>query len=272
MNFAMLNRSYGDWSLAVRVLGLVAVTVLLAAGPGSAETQNKLFRHAYSCPERGKSSVCLFGTLPKATQVTVLAKNWKSSGMPKEAFKNTESDNGYETITRIQLAQEPPKDAFLIVVLVAPGTVSGIPLREVEDEALVGRIGAYVKTAKHLNLDPDIQILKTRLFRISPTILLSETFAAAPNDAAALKGELPTGCRDCDSVPLLVGDTLIDLFAAVRSHEINALESICGGIRFAFALSGRPHLVSYASSCGGDSLSATLVHDLSGKRPKLVFQ
>jgi hypothetical protein len=54
------------------------------------------------------------------------------------------------------------------------------------------------------------------------------------------------------------------------AHRTNAVESTCGGIKFAFALSGRTYLVSYAESCESDSFSAALIHDLSEKQPKLV--
>jgi hypothetical protein len=108
-------------------------------------------------------------------------------------------------------------------------------------------------------------LLKTRLLNLSPTIVLSETFLASPREAAALEKEISAGCDDCEQVPILVGQTLTDLFAKTRpAHP-------CGGIKFAFALSGRTYLVSDAHDCGGDAFSATLIHDLSGKQPKLVY-
>jgi len=255
----------------MKYVSLVAIAILVTFSPCLAEAQGNLFRSAFSCPNRGPSSVCIFGKISKATPITLLAKDWKSSGTPKEEFTNTEFENEFKTITRVEVAAPPPREGLLIAALAATETVNALPLKEVRDEALVGRIGAYIKTAQQLNLKLDIRILKTRLLRLSPTILLSETFLATPDNEAALRKELPGGCRDCDTVPMLVGQTLTDLFAGIRSTEVNAVESICGGIRFAFALSGRPYLVSYASSCESDSLSATLIHDLSGKKPKLVF-
>jgi hypothetical protein len=247
----------------MKYLSLVAVAILLTIAPGYADGQSSLFRIAFFCPDRGPSAVCVFGTIPKATQVTLLAKDWKSSGTPKEKFPNTVFENNFKTITRVKVAAPPPKHAFLIAVLAPAETVKALPLKEIRDEALVERIVAYIKSAKQLNLQPDMQILKTRLLRLSPTILLSETcLAPPPYDAAALEKD-PTGSKFCDDVPMLVGKTLTDLFAGV--------ESACGGMRLAFALSGRPYLVSYAASCEGDSFSVILVHDLSGKRPKLVF-
>jgi hypothetical protein len=67
-------------------------------------------------------------------------------------------------------------------------------------------------------------------------------------------------------IPMLVGQDLIDLFAEIRSPNI------CGGIASAFTLSGRTYVLSDASSCESDSFSAILIHELSGKQPKLVFK
>jgi hypothetical protein len=247
----------------MKYLSLPAVAIQLTIAPCFANSQSDLFRVAFFCPDRGPSAVCVFGTIPKATKVTLLATNWKSSGTPKEKFPNTEFNNNFKTITRIAVAAPPPKRAFLIAILAAAETVNVLPLKEIRDEALVERIVAHIKSAKQLDLQPDTQILKTRLLRLSPTILLSETcLAAPPYDAVALEKD-PTGSKFCDDVPMLVGKTLTDLFLGV--------ESACGGIRLAFALSGRPYLVSYAATCEGDSFAVTLVHDLSGKKPKLVF-
>jgi hypothetical protein len=256
----------------MKFLSLLIATILLTIAPCWADAQSSLFRHAFFCPDRGPSSVCIFGTIPSGRQVTLLAKEWRSPAAPKEVFPNTDFDNGFKTITRLQVAAPPPKDAFMIAVVAAADAANPIPLKEVQDDALVARIALHIKKAQELNLDPDIRLLRTRLLRLSPTILLSETYLAPPGEAAALEKELSTGCRDCENVPMLVGQSLTDLFAETRSHSVNAVESTCGGIKFAFALSGRTYLVSYAESCGGDSLSATLIHDLSGKQPKLVFK
>ncbi|WP_407118589.1 hypothetical protein [Bradyrhizobium sp. LMG 9283] len=137
---------------------------------------------------------------------------------------------------------------------------------------LAERIGRYVKSAKALNLEPDIRLLQTRLLRLSPTILLSETFLSAPDDVAELTKQLPSGCDACEKVPLMVGADLHDLFREIRSSQKNAVERTCGGIKLAFTLSGRPHALSYAFTCESDAMMATLVHDLSGPTPKLVFR
>lgn len=205
--------------------------------------------------------------------MTVLAKGWKSSAVQKEKFSNDSEDfqNGVKTSTRLQVATPPPKDVSMIAVLAPAETVNELPLEEVQDEALVGRIGQYIKNTKELNLVPDIRLLKTRLLRLSPTILLSETFLASPDDAPLLEKQLPAGCGDCENVPILVGPTLEDLFREIRSPKIN-VERTCGGIKLAFALSGRTYVQSHAFACESDSFSATLVHDLSGSEPRLVFK
>jgi hypothetical protein len=257
----------------MRFFALFAVAILLGVTPCSADIQSNLFREAFSCPERGPSSVCIYGTIPKGKRVTVLARGWKSSALPKENFSNDSEDfqNGVKTSTRLQIATPPPKDVSMIAVLAPAEAVNELPLEEVQDEALAGRIGQYIKKANELNLEPDIRLLKTRLFKLSPTIMLSETFLSPPDDVAALEKQLPTGCGDCENVPLLIGKNLEDLFKETRSKSVN-VEHTCGGITFAFAVAGRPYVTSRAFTCESDSFSATLVHDLSGQKPKLIFQ
>lgn len=256
----------------MKSLSMTTIAFLLAISPCYAAGKSGLFRDAFFCPERGPSSVCLWGTIPKGKQVTLLAANWKSSAESQGEFPNTESENSYTTITHLRVAVPPPKDAFMIAVLASADAANPIPLKEVHDDAIVARIAAYIKTSQELNLDPDIRFLRTRLLRLSPAILLSETYLAPASQAAALEKELSTGCESCENVPMVAGQNLTDLFANVRSHDANAVESICGGIKFAFAMSGRTYLVSYAMGCESDSLSETLIHDLSGKQPKLVFK
>ena len=242
----------------MRPLVLVAVGILLTTAPCHAEVPNTLFRHAFSCPERGPSSVCIFGTIPQGKPVALIARDWKSSAVPKDEFPNTDFDNGFKTIMRLQVAVPPPKDAFKIAVLAAAETVNLLPLKEVQDQAVVGRITQFLEGAKDLKTASDLhEPTTTRLLRLSPTILLSETFLTPPDGGG---GELSIGCV---YRPMLVGQDLTDLFAKLRAPNT------CGGIKFAFALSGRPHLVSFAQSCESDTFSATLIHDLSGPRPKL---
>ena len=246
----------------MRSLFLVAVGILLTSAACHAEAPSSPFRHAFFCPERGPSAVCIFGTIPKGKQVALIARDWKSSAVPKEEFPNTDFDNGFKTITRLQVAVPPPKDAFMIAVLAAADTVSLLPLREVRDQAVVRRIGQYLEGAKDLKTASDLhEPTKTRLLRLSPTILLSETFLTPPDGG----GELSIGCVSCEVIAMLVAQDLTDLFAKIRAPNT------CGGIKLAFALSGRPHLVSFAQTCESDSFSATLIHDLSGKQPKQVF-
>jgi hypothetical protein len=250
---------------------LVAV-VILSTMPCRADVPSSLFRDAFACSDRGPSSVCVFGTIPRGKPVTLLAKGWKSSAVPKEEFPNSDFNYGAKTITRLQVTTPPPKDADMIAVLAAAKSVNELPLEEVQDEALVGRIGQYIKTANELNLAADIRVLKTRLLRPSPTVLLSETFLASAKDAAALEKQLPTGCGECETVPILVGQNLEDLFKDIRSTAANSVERTCGGIKFAYAVSGRTYVLSRAFVCESDSFAATLVHDLSEAKPKLVFQ
>ena len=160
----------------------------------------------------------------------------------------------------------------MIAVLADAKEINELPLQEVQDEAAVERISRYIKSAKGLNLDPDIRLLKTRLLRPSPDVLLSESFLASPDDEEDLRKQLPTGCGSCENVPLWVGQDLDDLFKAARSDKPNSVERTCGGIEMAFTLSGRTHLVSHAFACESDSYSGTFVHDLSGPKPKLVFK
>jgi hypothetical protein len=257
----------------MKYLSLATVAIVLTIAPCCASSQSSLFRAAYACSERGPSSACVYGTIPKGKQVTVLAKGWKSAGLKKEEFSNKGDDfqNGVETSTRLQVATSPPKDAAMIAVLAGAETVNELPLEEVQDEAVVGRIGRYIKNAKGLNLAPDIRVIKTRLLRVSPTILLSETFLAVPDDIAALEKELPTGCLDCENVPLLIGNNMEDLFKDIRSTTLN-VERTCGGIDLAFTASSRTYVLSHALTCESDSFSATLIHDLSEAKPRLVFK
>jgi hypothetical protein len=257
----------------MKYLSALAFAAFLAMAPCHADVQNSLFRLAYACADRGPSSVCVYGAIPGGKQVTVLAKGWKSAAVPKGHFSNDDK----KTITRLQVATPPPKDASMIAVLAAPETLSLLPLEEMKDDALVGRIDRYVKNTKELNLDVDIQVVRTRLLRLSPTIVLSETFLTPRSDPADAprdtKNKQPsTGCENCENVPLMVGPNLKDLFKATRDTSINAVEHTCGGINLGFALSGRTYLLSHAFSCESDSYSATLVHELSGKKPRLVFQ
>src|SRR5689334_11476440 len=153
--------------------------------------------------------------------------------VPKETFsnKNEEYQNGVKTSTHLQAAKPPPKEAFMIAVLADAKEINELALQEVQDEAVTERIGRYIKSAKELNLDPDIRLLKTRLLRASPTVLLSESFVASPNDEAAMRKQLPKGCDDCEIVPLWVGQDLVDLFKSGRSTETNSVEHTCGGIK-----------------------------------------
>jgi hypothetical protein len=250
-----------------------AVTLLLGIAPCSADIKSSLFRDTYACAERGPSSVCIYGTIPRGKQVTLLAKGWKSSAQPKEQFSNDSEgfQNGVKTSTRLQVTKPPPKDVSMIAVLAPAEAVNELPLDEVQDEALIGRISQYIKKADGLNLYPDIRLLKTRLLKLSPTILLSETFLSPPEHVADLEKQLSTGCGGCENVPLLIGPNLEDLFKETRSKTVN-VEHTCGGINFAFAAAGRTYVASHAFTCESDSFSATLIHDLSGQKPKLVFQ
>jgi hypothetical protein len=257
----------------MRYLSLVALAIWLTIVPCHADGSGGLFRDAYSCSDRGPSSVCVYGKIPAGRRVTVLAKGWKSAAVPKETFSNAKEDfqNGVKTSMRLQVATAPPKDAVMIAVLADAQTVTELPLAEVQDEAVVARIGEYIKTTKALNLPPDIRVLKTSLLRLSSTILLSETFLARPDDVLALEKQLPAGCAACDKVPLLVGKDLDDLFKDVRSTKTD-VERTCGGIDLAFAVSGRTYVLSHALACESDSFFATMVHDLSDAKPRLVFK
>ena len=258
--------------MMMKYLFVIPAAILLVIAPCWADAKSTLFREAFACSERGPSSICIYGAIPKGKEVTVLAKGWKSPAVPKGEYPNKEMDNGVKRITQLRVATPPPGDAFMIAVLAAADSVTEVPFEAVQDEALVGKIGQYIKRTNALNLDPDIRLLKTRLLRASPTIVLSETFLSPPDHVATLEKQLPTGCNDCENVPLLVGTTLEDLFKELRSKEMNSVEHTCGGIKLAYTLSGRLHLLSHAFRCESDSLFATLVHDLSGPKPRLVFK
>ncbi len=242
----------------MKYLSLAAFAVLLTTATCRAEGQSSLFRGFYPCSDRGPSSVCVYGTIPRGKQVTVLAKGWKSSAAQKENFSIESNDfqTSIKTSTRLQLAKPAPKDTSMIAILAAPETVNELALKDFQDQALVERIGRYIKNTNALNLDPDIRILKTRLLRLSPTILLSETFLApSREDPAVWEKQLSAGCGVCENVPIVVGQTLEDLFKEIRSPTVN-VESTCGGIEFAFAFSGRTYVVSSAEACESDSFSA----------------
>src|SRR3954469_9916870 len=138
----------------MKCLPVVAIAILLVISPCHAAGKSGLFREAFVCPERGPSSVCLWGTIPKGKQVTLLAMNWKSSAEPQGEFPNTEFENSYTTITHLRVAAPPPKDAFIVAVLAAAARVSELPLEEAQDQALVARIELHIKKAQELNLDP----------------------------------------------------------------------------------------------------------------------
>jgi hypothetical protein len=253
----------------------LVILALLSATPAcSAKDQSGLFRDAYTCPERGSLSLCVYGTVPKGTQVTAIARGWKSAAEVKERFsnKNEEFRTGVETSTRLKVATLPPKDASVIAVLAPANAVNEIKPEEIQDRDLVERIDAYVKKTTALNLDPDIRVLQTRLLRLSPTILLSETLLSPPDGVVEAQKQLPAGCDICENVPLLVGTGLHDLFREVRSSNANSVEHTCGRIELAFTLAGRTYALSHALTCESDAMSATLVHDLSGPSPKLVFK
>jgi hypothetical protein len=248
----------------MRYWTLVATAVLLSNAPCYGDAQSSLFRDAFACPDRGPLSVCIFGTIPSGKQVTVVAKDWKSPAVPKEQFKDA-IENGAKTITRLEVTKPPPAKAYLIAILVATETVEVLPLKEVQDEAVVRRITQYLENAKELKTESDLHDpTKTRLLRLSPTILLSETFLTPPGSPDD-GGKVSIGCEYCEMIPLLIGQDLIDLFAKIRSPNI------CGAITSAFALSGRTYLRSDALSCESDSFSAILIHDLSGKQPRLAY-
>jgi hypothetical protein len=260
--------------MMIRYLSLLVLAIGMTVAPCRAEGPGSPFRDAYACSHRGgPSSVCVYGKIPAGKQVTLLAKGWKSAAVPKETFSNAneEFQNREKTSTRLQSAAPPPKDAIMIAILTDAKEINELPLREVQDEAVVKKISRYIRSTDALNLDPDIRILKTRLLRLSPTVLLSESFVASPNDEPALRKQLPKGCDSCEIVPLWVGQDLVDLFKSGRSTKTNSVEHTCGGIKLAFTLSERTYLLSHALTCESDAYSETFVHDLSGPTPKLVF-
>jgi hypothetical protein len=108
-------------------LSLVLLAILLKIAPCCAESQSGLFRLAFSCPDRAPSSICVFGTIPRGKQVTLLAEGWKSSAAPKKEFPNTETDSGVKTNTYLQVAAPPPKGAYVIAVLATAEAVNELP-------------------------------------------------------------------------------------------------------------------------------------------------
>src|SRR5690242_6501761 len=119
----------------MKFLSFALLTILSTTAICSAAEQGNLFRDAYACPDKSPSSVCVYGTIPKGKQVTVIAKGWKSAGLPKGSFsnKNEEFQNGVDTSTRLQVATLPPKDAFMIAVLAPADAVNEIPFEEIQD-------------------------------------------------------------------------------------------------------------------------------------------
>src|SRR5215470_11972294 len=125
----------------MRNLSLVRLAMLSTIAPCSAQGQSDIFRDAYTCSDRGASSVCVYGKIPAGKAVTVIAKGWKSSALPKETFSNANEgfQNGVEVSTRLQVGKRPPKDAFMIAILADAKEINQVPLKEVQDDAVVER-------------------------------------------------------------------------------------------------------------------------------------
>ncbi|MBV9459495.1 MAG: hypothetical protein JO141_18525 [Bradyrhizobium sp.] len=255
----------------MRYLAIAAAIFL--GGPAFAE-QSELFHDAHACPERGVKSACIFGKIPGGTKLTLITRGWKASAEARETFPNNDFDNGHKTITRLESSGKPPTGTIMIAVAAPTDSIEVIATLEIHDENISRRAAEFVSRMKGLEgkngwgYKYEIQ---TRIFKLSPAITIAEARFTSHIETADpdTKEKLIVGEHlDDDTVPLLVGSNMLDLFASTRKGD----ETFCGGIVAAFKMSGRMHLLSNAEVCETDLPSTTLVHDLSGKVPKLVFQ
>ncbi|SRR6266403_3675542 len=249
----------------------VVATIALTTASCYAQEQRDLFRDVFPCPDRGPPSLCVFGTVSREKPITLLGKNWKSSAVPKDELPNVDSENTATTITRLEVAKAPPMQAPIVGVLVESAAIKPVPLIEIQDEKLLEKISPFLEGPVELALDPDLHYsANTRFIKLSPRIELFETKLTLPPKPSAKKGT-SVGCGNCaDIIPMLgmwVENDLVNLFEELRY----VVPYVCGGLVSAFTMSNRLHIFSTASSCERDTVSKTLIHDLSGKQPKLVF-
>jgi hypothetical protein len=253
----------------MRHLFTVVVAVALTTTSCYAQEQSGLFRDVFPCPDRGPSSLCVFGTVSREKPITLLGKNWKSSASPKEEFRYIDSEKNATTMTRLEVTtKDPPTQAPIVAVLVESATIKTAPLTEIKDEKLLEKISPFLAGPVELALDPDLHYsTNTRFIKLSPSIELFETKLTKPS----AKNGTPVGCGNCqDIVPMLgmwVENGLVDLFEDF--HYI--VPYVCGGLVSAFTMSNRLHVFSTASNCDSETVLKTLIHDLSGKKPELAF-
>ena len=247
----------------------VVATIALTTASCYAQEQSDLFRDVFPCPDRGPTSLCVFGKVSQEKPITLLGKNWKSPASPKEEFRYVDSEKNATTMTRLEATTKgPPTQAPIVAVLVESATIKTVPLTEVQDPKLLEKISPFLAGPIELALDPDLHYSSnTRFIKLSPNIELFETKLTKPS----AKRDTPVGCGNCaDIVPMLgmwVGNDLVDLFEDF--HYI--VPYVCGGLVSAFTMSNRLHVFSTASNCESDTVLKTLIHDLSGKEPKLAF-
>lgn|SRR5882724_7792753 len=255
----------------MRHLFWVVATIALTTASCYAQEQRDLFRDVFPCPDRGPPSLCVFGTVSRGKPITLLGKNWKSSAVPKDEFPNVNSNYSATTVTHLEAAKAPPMQTPIVAVLVESAAIKTVPFTEVRDEKLLERISPFLAGPVELGLNPNLHYgVNTSFIKLSPSIVLFETKVTQPPKPSAKRGT-PAGCGNCEDIVPMLG-------MMVENDPVNLFEDfhyivpyVCGGLVSAFTLSNRLHIFSTAANCESGIFLKTLIHDLSGKQPSLVF-
>jgi hypothetical protein len=248
----------------------IATFFAIAANVSAAERHVQFF-NVFDCPDRGHTSLCLLGKLPRGAVVTIIAKNWKTSAEAIGTLPYDDAHDEFKTVTTLRTNAKPPASAVMIAVTATTNAVELIHQREIHSDNISRRVAQFLRKTRDIDSSGFKYNIKTRILKVSPEIMLAEAKLTSRIEATdPSTQETIAVCEHCgdDTVPLMVGANLVDLFAAVRTAD----DHHCGGIVSTFRLFGRTHVLSNALSCESDTYSYTLVHDLSGKSPKLVFR
>jgi hypothetical protein len=251
------------------VFGLL---ILCVASAASAQQSDSIFRNAFKCPDKGPTSICVFGTIPKGRKVTIIVKDRTISATPAEEFPNTEFDNGFSTITRLEATKPLARELPVIAVLAPAESVKLVPQIEYRDDKVVRATENYWRKVREVDREPYRKYsVSTRLIKLAPSIIIAETkYTSHIEMVDPRNGKLLTICAHCDDglAEFLVRADLVDLFKGFRRQGDN----FCGGLVSAFELFGRLHILSKVDPCESDAGGNTLIHDISGSAPRLVFK
>jgi len=246
-------------------------TVLLFTAKSLAAEHHAQFFNVFDCPDRGRTSLCLLGKLSRGAIVTIIAKDWKTSAEAMGTLPYDDAHDEFKTITTLRANARRSAGADMIAVIAPTNAVELIHQREIHDDHISRRVVQFLRKARDIDNSGFKYNIKTRILEVSPKIILAEAKLTSRIEATdPSTQETIAVCEHCgdDTVPLVVETRMVDLFAAVRTGD----DHHCGGIVSTFRLFGRMHVLSNAFSCESDTYSYTLVHDLSGKSPKLVFR